>query len=71
MSDNNNNYLWTDESVFCTCGHHIECHHTGMGVLFWPNSFYANCYYKDKHGEIISCNCKEFIPYKKKELKNK
>jgi hypothetical protein len=56
------NFLWSGESVFCKCGHHIEYHKTGMGTLFY-NKFYAHCYYKgDK--EPIDCKCEEFIPYK-------
>jgi len=31
----NNNLLWSGESVFCKCGHHVEFHKTRMGTLFW------------------------------------
>ncbi len=46
MKLTDNNYLWTDESVWCKCGHHVECHKTDMGVTFYPDSFYAFCHYK-------------------------
>lgn len=59
MTDNN--LLWSGESVFCECGHHIEYHKTGMGyAVFWKNNFYASCNLKD-------CKCQEFRP--KRDIK--
>lgn len=50
MTDkDNNNLLWSGESVFCECGHHIEYHKTGIAyAVFWKNKFYAHCNFKDK-----------------------
>ena len=50
--NNNNNFLWTGESVFCLCGHHVECHETRQSALAIrydreDGYIYYRCNYKD------------------------
>jgi hypothetical protein len=56
MSDN---ILWTGESVFCQCGHHIEFHHTKM-LLSFDKALFLCKFTKDGK----RCLCGEFRPYK-------
>jgi hypothetical protein len=65
-SDNDDDYLWSGESVFCKCGHHVEYHYTNARILsvFGDNEIYRHCRFKHKEDEDEDCNCKEFRPFK-------
>jgi hypothetical protein len=58
-------YLWTGESEFCICGHHVTDHET----LQWPISLTERPVVicrggNNKVGIINSCDCNEFRPYR-------
>ena len=38
----NDNLLWTGETVFCQCGHHIEFHKTKTPMYTLWNTIYIN-----------------------------
>lgn len=61
------NQLWSGESVWCQCGHHVECHETGMATIVFWDRFYAHCHFKGKDKKDIGCSCQEFTPYKQRE----
>ncbi len=52
-------YLWTGESAFCHCGHHIKDHTTWNFIL--DPVFVCN---GEDHEGLRRCNCKGFVPYK-------
>lgn len=58
---NDNNLLWTNESVFCWCSHHVENHKTTHPLLdvFCQSITMTFCDF-DKCG----CKCKGFKAYK-------
>jgi len=68
-NNHNYNYLWTGESVFCKCGHHVEYHKTDVRIksVFGKGELYTHCLFKrkDEEGQDQYCRCKEFTPYKK------
>jgi hypothetical protein len=57
-------FLWTGESEFCICGHHVTDHET----LQWPISLTEHpvviCRGGNKAYIIQSCHCDEFRPYR-------
>ena len=68
MSDN---LLWTGESVFCRCGHHIEYHQT-------KTPLYTLCVFESSNDRIYccdfvkgeeSCSCRGFVAYKQEVSK--
>lgn len=65
---NEENSLWSGESVFCVCGHHVENHRTTVGTIFWPEGMCSICVFVDKNGVDVECDCREFRPYKYKTL---
>ena len=56
-----NNILWTGESIWCQCGHHIDFHFT-VSLLTFDKTFCS--FTKDNQG----CPCSGFRPYKVKEI---
>jgi len=63
--------LWTGESVWCICGHHVEFHKTDARIMsvFGENQLYRHCKFKYKDRQDFECRCKEFTPYyKEKEI---
>lgn len=56
--------LWTGESVWCKCGHHVNCHYTNISELVKMGRI-ATCIFETTEG---SCKCKEFRPYKTVKL---
>jgi hypothetical protein len=63
---NDDSYLWTGESVFCKCGHHVEYHRTDVRMMsvFGESEIYRHCCFKHKEDQDQDCKCKEFTPYK-------
>ena len=61
MSDN---LLWTGESVFCHCGHHVEYHQTKtpLYTLYELSNDRIYCCNFVKGEQFCSCN--GFEPYK-------
>lgn len=59
------NLFWTRESVFCTCGHHVEDHKTSHQLLdnFGTNTPVTFCDFGDKD-KVPKCGCKGFKAYK-------
>jgi hypothetical protein len=60
-------YLWTGESEYCTCGHHITDHET----LQWPIIMLTEhpvviCRGGNNRPELFipTCHCDEFRPYR-------
>jgi hypothetical protein len=66
---NLNSYLWTGESVWCKCGHHVNCHYTnGFPEDLVKQGYpYSTCAYKTNTNNG-HCACTEFRPFKKKEM---
>jgi hypothetical protein len=58
-------FLWSGESVFCKCGHHVEFHKTDYRILsvFGDNVPYTHCRFKQDE----ECKCKEFTPYRNRK----
>lgn len=65
------NLLWTGESVFCVCGHHVEGHKTVHPLLdaFGQCATITYCGYKSNDGQD-RCKCQEFKAYKISENEN-
>jgi hypothetical protein len=68
-------YIWTGESEYCTCGHHLTDHET----LQWPISLTehpivickgeARCAFGSSSKRFLSgCHCDEFRPYRTRIL---
>jgi hypothetical protein len=59
-------FLWTGESEFCICGHHLTDHETSQ----WPVSItqppmvICRASGGDKSHFIHTCHCDEFRPYR-------
>ena len=56
-------YLWTRESEYCICGHHLTDHET----LQWPISLTENPVVICRGGNktrIRNCHCDKFRPYR-------
>jgi hypothetical protein len=53
-------YLWTGESVWCKCGHHVNCHYTNTPELV-KKGHIATCIFETSKGD---CRCREFRPYR-------
>lgn len=73
--------LWTNESAWCVCGHHVELHQT-KNILTVGNGFIDSnigiisehqCNFIKKFEDVIvySCPCEKFTPYQKLETKKK
>lgn len=49
--------LWTGESVFCQCGHHVKDHVSTCDIMdLHSNERYFHC--------KIGCSCREFLVYR-------
>jgi hypothetical protein len=52
--------LWSGESVWCRCKHHLSCHYTNdfpEELVKKEGYAYAHCFFKTVQGV---CKCKEF-----------
>lgn len=50
--------LWSGQSVWCKCKHHISCHENNEFPehLIQEGASYGHCFFNDGN----RCNCKEF-----------
>lgn len=58
--------LWTGESVWCLCGHHIKEHTTNIfyAIMDYSADCFGVCHFKSNE---TNCKCKGFKPYRKNE----
>jgi hypothetical protein len=61
-------FLWTGESEFCMCGHHVTDHETSQWLVSIITQQPPIVTYRERGGDkshiIRSCDCDEFRPYK-------
>ena len=58
-------FLWTGESEFCICGHHLTDHETSQSLIsIITQSHIVICKGGDKSRLIWSCHCDEFRPHR-------
>jgi hypothetical protein len=61
----NINYLWTGESVFCKCGHHLEYHDTTQSLTdMFTNELNIKFRCNYQNNDLFCC-CKGFRAYRK------
>ena len=63
MNDNHN-LLWTGESVFCRCGHHVEYHQTKTPLYTLTKLSNDRVYCCNFVKAEKICSCGGFEPYK-------
>jgi len=65
-------FLWTGESEYCTCGHHVTDHETWQSFIAiatqQPATTTVTCRGGNKVGIIQGCHCDEFRPYRNRIL---
>ena len=57
-------YLWTGESEYCICGHHVTDHETLQWPILLTEPPIVICGGGDKSRIIHNCECGEFRPYR-------
>ena len=61
-------YLWTGESEYCICAHHVTDHETCQSFIAIatqePPTVICRGKFGNKSHPISHCNCDEFRPYR-------
>lgn len=57
-------YLWTGESEFCICGHHVTDHETSQWLVSMVKPPTLVCRGGNRSHNVRNCECDEFRPYR-------
>jgi hypothetical protein len=57
-------FLWTGESEYCICGHHITDHETSQWPVYLTDPLIVICRGGDKSSGIHNCEYDEFRQYR-------
>jgi hypothetical protein len=57
-------FLWTGESEYCICGHHVTDRETSQWHVLLTERPIVICRGGDKARNVRACECDEFRPYR-------